>query len=261
MKTPLLSIVASGLFARSNSRSGKFLKNGCNRGVTWLLVCLLGVVLSGSGGKAWAAISSAAADAAFTPVAAWPTVAEWVFDHSSEAAGAVEVTPVREGEPLVLLPGMSLVADNRAPGGKALKMDGTQSKWATSANVLPTKENVYVDLRFCASQDGAERQTLVKLSRGPEIRVNLKTSTVELILWTVDKKWISARVPYVPGEWSALRASVIDGVLTLELNGEIATARMPEGGVLETGPSRVYVGCYGDRPFKGAVAYLALRSP
>ncbi|MEN9841308.1 MAG: hypothetical protein RL376_1108 [Verrucomicrobiota bacterium] len=218
----------------------------------------LGVCL---GGAVRAEVSAAAkADALFAQSSAWPMLAEWIFDRSSELAGLVSIDPVQGGGPIGLLPGVSLVADSRAPGGKAVVFDGTQKNWAGTTVLIPAKENLYLDLRFFATADGPERQTLLKLSRGPEIRLNQKSATVELIAWTVDKKWTSVRLPYVADEWSALRASIVDGVLTLEINGEVAVGRMPEG-KLEVGPSRVFLGYYSERTFKGAIAYLSLRSP
>ncbi len=261
MLHPLLAAVSVPVCRRSECRVSRFDFGWLRKVFQWVLLCVFGAVSGGFCVASRAASTAAEADAKFAQVSAWPKVAEWVFDRSSELAGAVSVVPVQGAYPLVLLPGVSVVEDARAPGGKALRLDGSQINWAATTNLLATKENVYIDLRFCASADGAERQTLMKLSKGPEIRINLKTSTVELILWTVEKKFVSVRVPYVADEWSALRASVIDGVLTLELNGEIATARMPEGAVIEAGPSRLFLGFYGDRPFKGSVVYLALHSP
>lgn len=195
------------------------------------------------------ALSLAASLSAAQPVGQWTP-------GKDEHAVADSV----RGNSLSLVDGVSLVADAKAPGGRALSFSGAQTKPVISTSPVAGANPVVIKLAFCPGGGSADRQTVVSYAGCYELRYTKSRGILEFIVFLPEKKYSIVKVAVPAGKWTAVTASFANGTQTLE-GGKASASGSTKGVMPEVRDAMLRLGFAPDRPFGGLVGELSISTP
>jgi hypothetical protein len=206
-------------------------------------------------------ILPAALTAATLALAAPATRAEtWkAADATAGADGAITLTDTAGASTFALAGKATLVTDAKAPGGKAVAFDGTQTEPVAAGKRLPATNDLFIQCDFKPASEGANWQTLVTINGRAELRYFKNRKTLGLLVFSGDPretKEISVKVK--PGEWQQVKATIKGKTITLQVGDNTETDTITGGPSAKINNYSVLLGMGAGRPYTGRIASLTV---
>ena len=163
-------------------------------------------------------------------------------------------------------PASSIVDDPLAPGGKALAFTGAQVQSPNVGKILEPADGGSVHLKLKIKPDaeaGDAEQTVLMHPGVYELRYHPRRKDLSLYLsqTTGEKKFVFARAPLPPGQWSSVEAIVQGNEFKLIVNDKADAKTFEAGQSLQRTRAYLQIGMIKDRPYKGAIADLFIAEP
>jgi hypothetical protein len=157
--------------------------------------------------------------------------------------------------------------------GKSLVFSGRQMEAFVLSDSLPlAKTGFDIEISFLLNSDAAstDQSTTLMKHRNWEIGWQPSKNTLALVVWhpSEEKPYSIVRVPVQGDSWQRLKASLVDNVLSLDVNGQtnqvdlsdslssdVPTARLIMGAA---SPSGANIPAKNFRPFAGSLADVSI---
>ncbi len=190
----------------------------------------------------------------------------WDISQAKPSSSDGKVRIVGSGQRTIILedPGISVVDDAEAPGGRALSFSGNQAKpIIPGGGPYEGTDSAVLKVNLKPAGDTTEEGTVVCHAGAYEVRVSTGGREVRFFVTPNNKApAVMLRAKVSPEQWNTVEASVKGAEIALTTNGQTTTATLPAGGTMNPTAAFFRIGrMEGTRPYKGLISELTVSEP